>query len=171
MVTAACSADTSASGEPNASESDYKSDLTLVHQCMTSSSANKQGDFVPWASVAVWARKSRPETRLSASLQFTVTSEELAAMRAQDVYATAGVGWSTTAEASSIADQHYKGVDGTIELDMDLNQPHMLDHSVLSRGVGKAKIKVDFGTIAKVLPPRVRALGVQTYDFDLADCN
>jgi hypothetical protein len=151
---------------------EYRSTFKSIHYCMTDASAHDDAGLVTWASVGV-ATRAGTAPFLTLSMHLNLTDQETATLRESSPYTfTGGVSAQSTALQSATVDgKHYASADGTLTLDLDLNQRHMLDHGVVSAGRGTAKVTVDFGTTPAVLPARVRALGKKTFHLAMNDCN
>lgn len=170
LLSAACTASSADDADLESDSAEYRSTFRSIHSCMTDASAHKDAGLVEWASVGVASRDTK--SFLFVSLHLNLTREETDGLRKSNPYTfTGGIGMeSPLLLSATVGSKHYQSTDGTVSLDLDLNQPHALDHAVISPGRGSASVKVDFGTTKAAIPARVRALGVKTFQFTLNDC-
>jgi hypothetical protein len=169
-LSAACTANTQDAnvGEDTAA---YKSSTHSIHYCMTAASRDESAPLITWASVGVSTRPTG--LFLAASVDLNLTDAETASLREANPFTfTGGVSVESGAlkPGSSAGSSHFESADGSMTFDMDLNQPHGLDHGVVSPGRGTATVKIDFAAAKRPIPDRIRALGTKTVQFTLADC-
>lgn len=173
LLGAACTADTAEDANVASETAEYRSNFHSIHHCMTNASADEHAQLVTWASVGLATRGSAPF--LHGSLHLNMTDGESTALRASDPFTfTGGVSLDSpgTVRASATVDgHHYESADGSVSLELDLDHRHALDHGVVSSGRGTARVTFDFGATKQTIPARIRALGKQTFQLTLNDCD